>query len=168
MKLPFVARLLENQSQVDRSFPVANMGVGVSLDRWRAFAAAWLGSGGVDRGILVVQDSAGYTLGLCNFERREDLLRGPVLAVENLIALDLISGERVARLLLENLESFARSHGLAAVHVGVASPKPASVEPTVLTEALAATGYRTTAIRWSKALEPGPATLELQGPATAH
>jgi hypothetical protein len=174
MKLPLVTRLLEDQSQIDRSFPVANMGSGVSLDRWREFAAAWLRSTrpdrGIfpDRGIIVVQDGAGYMLGLCSFERREDLLIGPVLSVENLIALDLISGQRVARLLIENLESVARSHGLSAIQIGVASPTPANVEPGVVADSLAAAGYSAIAVRWVKALEPRPAALELRGPASAH
>lgn len=168
MKLPFVARFLENKTQIDRSFPIAHVGFGISLDRWREFAAAWLQPDRPDRGIFVIQDDAGYMLGLCSFEKREDLLSGPVLAVENFIALDLISGQRVAHLLLESLEAHARAQGLSTIQIGVAATTPADMRPGAMVNALSNAGYGAATVRWSRHVGPRRAAFEMLGTATAH
>lgn len=168
MKPPFVARLLENQAQVDRSFPVAHVGFGISLDRWRDFVAGWLQPGRTDCGILVVQDDADYMLGLCSFEGRDDLHCGRVLSVENFVALDLIGGQQVARLLLENLESYADARGIEAIRIGAAAARPASMRVDLLAEALSIAGYSAAAVHWLKAMGKKRAAFELFDTAVAH
>jgi hypothetical protein len=148
-----VARLLEDSAQIDQLFPVANLASGVSLDRWRSFASEWLERPEAGRGILVVQDPSGYVLALCSFQATEDLQRGSVLSVENLIAVDLISGERIAGVMLENLEGYARARGLSGlqIHTG----RDATVDPasSALADALGEQGYRMGAVRWVKNID---------------
>lgn len=148
-----VVRLLEDPAQIDQLFPVANLASGVSLERWRRFALDWLQPVQAGRGILIVQDGSGYVLALCSFQAVEDLRSGPVLAVENLIAVDLVSGERIAAIMLENLEVYARAHGLSGLQVHTAQGAAVDGASSALASALGGQGYRRGAVRWVKTID---------------
>ena len=150
----FVARLLEDPAQIDQLFPVANLAAGVSLERWRQFALDWLQPLQAGRGILVVQDRSGYVLALCSFQAIEDLRRGAVLSVENLVAVDLISGERIAAIMLENLEGYARARGLSGLQIHITQGSTAGDgAASALAIALGGQGYSLGAARWVKTID---------------
>lgn len=153
-----VAQLLDS-SRADQAFPVAQAATGVSLERWRAFVAAQTaksdGADGVG-GILMAQDERGYIVGLCSFHRVEDMQRGPSLAVDNLIAVDLLDGSRVAEFLLINLETVARSRGLQAVQINL--PRSAfAISPgrDGLVQSLCDRGHAIDSLRLVKTLDSG-------------
>jgi hypothetical protein len=101
----------------------------------------------------VVQDQSVYVLALCSFQATEDLRRGPVLSVENLIAVDLMSGERVAAILLENLEGYARAHGLLSIQIHIMQDSTGDQASSALAGALGGQGYSLGAMRWVKAID---------------
>jgi hypothetical protein len=153
-----VAQLLDS-SRADQAFPLAQAATGISLERWRAFVAAQSAkSDGPDgaAGILLVQDERGYIVGLCSFHRVEDMQRGPSLAVDNLIAVDLLDGSRIAEFLLINLETLARSRGFRAVQINL--PRGAFVVSPGrdgLVQSLCNQGHAVDALRLVKTLGGG-------------
>lgn len=113
------------RDQIDQAFPLVQASLGVPLERWRRFAARWQGEPRpADRQILAVVDDAGYILGICCHQRIDDLLHGECLTVEHLSAVDLFEGERIADVLMAELESIARTEGCRRILLHL--PDPAS------------------------------------------
>lgn len=155
MEDSFSIRFLENEAQIDRLFPVANLARGLSLERWRTFARATLQSNRPG-GILVVEDSAGYVVAFCCVEAKEDLVAGPILSVENLMAVELVDRKRVVDLLLERFDNYARERGLAAIQIVVPAPSAGEPASARLARSLAESGYRGSASHWAKCIGLSP------------
>jgi len=152
MDASFSVHVLDDETQIDRLFPLANLTAGVSLDRWRSFALASLRSGCPGSGILVVADESGYVLALCCLDRREDLALGPVLAVENLMLIELVNSRRVLDLLLQKIEAIAHERRVVAVRVS-AVERAANGS---LARTLAESGYRPAMTQWVKPVGAQP------------
>ena len=75
MAEPLAPRLLDRDT-IDRAYPlVRSIATGVTLDRWGRFARPLVSSRSSSwpRGLMTIQNAAGYILGLYGFEVRDDL-----------------------------------------------------------------------------------------------
>ena len=142
---------------IERAFPVVQSALpDLSLDRWRAYAerVAEDPSGG----ITVALDEQGYVAGLFAFQALPDLRNGLVLAVRDLIAVDLVSPEPVTAALLDAIDSTAARRGCTLVLMS-APTGDAPVPPL-----FAAHGYRRDPAQFCKGRPAGITALRRPAP----
>lgn len=115
----FIAKPL-GQRQIDQAYPLVQaIAPGLGVEQWRAFAAAFLAprdAPAPPAGIMTVQNARGYIHGLFSFTVERSLHHGRILAVSNVMVLDLFDMSGPAEALLRSMEGLARGHGCAAIH----------------------------------------------------
>lgn len=131
----FIAKPL-GQRQIDQAYPLVRaVAPDLGVEQWRAFAAAFLARREAPGGIMTVQNARGYIHGLYAFTVEQSLRHGRILAVTNVVVLDLFDMTGPAETLLRSMEGLARGHGCSAIHTtllqGAAPAEPAS-QPSLL------------------------------------
>jgi hypothetical protein len=152
MKRHFIAKQLVPE-RVDDAFPIARAAVpGLTLERWRAFAgdSVAIADKAAPPGIMVVETERGYIQGLCTYRLQHDMRHGTILAVDDLVALDLVDDGVVAAALVDALEARARAFGCSAVRLHLAEDAQARPNSPVLYEFLKRTGHAVDAMRLVK------------------
>jgi len=100
--------------RIDQAYPVVQAVMpDIAAAEWRGYAASLLGRD--DRGIMVLQDPAGYLHGLFAYAAVPHLGRGRVLRIECFVALGLLDRDGPAAALLRAAEDVARRLGCRAV-----------------------------------------------------
>lgn len=143
-------------SRIDTVFPLVQAAMpGLTLAHWRQFAAnaATPTGSATSPGILVVENERGYIQGFCTFRVQHDLRHGTIIAVDDLVALDLVNGEAVAAALVQALEERARRLGCGAVQLHVDEEPQARHAAPTLCEYLKRQGHVVEAIRLVKAVD---------------
>jgi hypothetical protein len=104
--------------QLLQAYPVVRAAApDLALSEWLAFARRHVGRGAAqERGIVTVQNTRRYILGLFTFRVVGDLCIKRVLQVENVIALGVGEPTPVVEALIRAAESVARERQCAAVH----------------------------------------------------
>lgn len=122
MDTGFIAKPLTSR-QIDQAFPLVQvLAPGLDVDRWRAFARAVMPEDGprpAPTGIIGIQNANGYIHGLFSYARTPDLVHGAVLAVENVIVLDLFDMAGAALTLVGAVDRLAASLSCAAIHTSL-------------------------------------------------
>jgi hypothetical protein len=141
--------------RVDATFTIAQAAVpGLTLERWRQFAANAVppGNAATAPGILVVENERGYIQGFCTYRLQRDMRHGLILAVDDLVAIDLINSDAVAAALVDALESTARRLGCSAVRLHMEESAGGTTSP-VLYEFLKRSGHAVDAVRLVKPID---------------
>jgi hypothetical protein len=106
------------KDQITQAYPVVQAALpGITLEQWRAFAAAPSTGRGLPNacGIITLQDRRGYIRGLFSYSVECDLTHGRVLFADNVVVLGLGNRNAGMSMLLQAMESVARRHGCAAI-----------------------------------------------------
>ena len=151
----FIAKPL-GQRQIDQAYPLVRaVAPDLPVERWRAFAAALIGTldtPAPPTGIMTVQNARGYLHGLFSYAIEEHLRHGRILAVENFVVLDLFDTSGPAEALLRSMEVLARGLGCTAIHTTL--PEGAAGRPdTPLLACFRNEGHRTETLRMCKPLD---------------
>lgn len=152
--------------QVDQAFPLVQLAApGLTLDRWRAYAAALVGAGNghghrpQPQGIVTAQDAKGYIHGLFCYAVQDDLSLGRALGVQHFVVGSLFDPRGVADTLLDCMESIARELECTAIHADLSriQASPARCHD-LFVERFESHGHRPDGVRFSKRLpRPGAA-----------
>jgi len=117
-----VPRLLDRESVV-QAFPlVRDLLPRVSLEQWARFARPLLGasSGRSPRGLMTIQNGAGYILALFAFEVRESLTETRALAIDSIIVPNIPGRDMIWAAIMDAAEYLARMNGCRAIRAGFA------------------------------------------------
>ena len=147
-----------SQETVAKAYPVIRAAYpNVTLDDWLAYTA-WINQPADARrsstGIVSLENMRGYVHGIFSYNTDYMLGTGPVLNVENIVALD--TGDRAAAVtqLISAMEDVAINHGCATIHTQI--PEfwtSASAGRTGLHAHLVDAGHDREMIRFSKHLQ---------------
>jgi len=155
MKRRFIAKQLLPE-RLDDAFPIARAAVpSLTLERWRIFAgeSVAIADRAAPPGIMVVENDRGYIQGLCTYRLQHDMRHGTILAVDDLVALDLVDDGAIARVLIGALEERARAFGCSAIRLHVAEDAQARPNSPMLYEFLKCTGHAVDAVRLVKPVD---------------
>lgn len=120
----FIAKPL-GRRQIDQAYPLVRaVAPDLTIDRWRAFAASLIGPAKASEpdapaprtGVMTVQNARGYLHGLFSYVVEEHLRHGRILAVDNVVVLDLFDMTGPAETLLRSMDALARGLGCSAIH----------------------------------------------------
>lgn len=132
----------------------------VDLEDWTAFAEHVLAGGarGAESGILTVENESGVIIGLVAYQCRHDLELGRVLAVDRLIAFELIDRRGVAELIVEALEAEAERLGCRAIQTRL-PVVDGEQRPAWLVALLQGQGHDVASMSLCKRMAPRPTPL---------
>lgn len=155
-------RLLD-RSTIDRAFPlVRNLVPEITHERWTRFARPHLTSRSPNwpRGLMAIQNPAGYMLGLFVFEVRDDLYENRALCIDNIIVPNLPGRDLVWAAVVEAAEHVAAMNGCRVIRAGLADElDPSDIDRAWLSTSLEKSGYSLEGLRAVKRVEPAaPAT----------
>ncbi|MBX2832804.1 MAG: hypothetical protein KTR23_16895 [Rhodospirillales bacterium] len=120
----------------DMTFPLVQMlQVDLTLDRWRAFVDQYCLPVVKDaqnkkdcgdsilwqrqRGIIVIANERGYIHGLFSYLVRDDMTNGLVLHVDNVMAVEIVSGDYVLDAMRDAMSRLASDHKCSNVYVSL-------------------------------------------------
>ncbi|PWC33648.1 hypothetical protein TSO352_24885 [Azospirillum sp. TSO35-2] len=152
----FIAKPL-GRRQIDQAYPLVRaIAPGLTVEQWRAFAAAVLDDGGAPAaraGIMTIQNAQGYLHGLFSYAIEPDLRHGRVMNVDNFVVLDLFDTVGVAGALLRAMDGLARRLGCAAIHTILPERHLAATSPNnPIPDCFQTEGHRRETIRFCKDL----------------
>lgn len=113
------------RDQIAQALPlVRSLKPGMTLDEWESFVdvladAAADGGPEAAAGVVVALDPEGYLHGLFTYGAVEDIIHGRVLAVDNVIAVDLLGRDHATRLMIGEMNRLAEALACHAVHVNL-------------------------------------------------
>lgn len=132
----------------------------LTLGSWQDFAQEMTADKSPrDNGILEVENDRGVILGLSAFRLMRDLQHGSILTADNLIAVDIVNRESVARALIDALEDMAKIKHCAVIHATVFD-RSVRQSKSWLVGMLTSRAYEIDGLRLCKTLAPeaGPGT----------
>lgn len=149
----------------DMTYPLVQMlKVDMSFDRWRAFVDQYCmpvirgtvreKNNGYDilwqrqRGIIVIANERGYIHGLFSYYVRDDMTDGLVLHVDNVMAVEIVSGDYVLDAMRDAMSRLARVHDCSNVYVSLGEPDDR------LRTYFARSGYAPSKVRYCAPAEP--------------
>lgn len=151
-------RLLD-RATVEQAFPlVRNIVAGITLDRWNRFARPYLASRSPDwpRGLMTIQNAAGYILGLFGFDVRDDLHQSRTLCIDNIIVPDLPGRDAIWASAIDAAEHLARINGCRAIRAGFADElDPSQGDRKWIVMSLERSGYSLEGVQALKRLGRG-------------
>jgi hypothetical protein len=153
MSDPLAPRLLD-PGTIERAYPlVRNLTSGITRDRWGRFARPLVASRSAlwPRGLMTIQNAAGYIFGLFSFEVRDDLRANRTLSVENIMIATLPGRDTIWATVVEAVEDLARIHGCRAIRASLNDEfDPGDDGRTWLAGSLEAAGYVRDGVRARK------------------
>jgi hypothetical protein len=149
-------RLLD-RDMVDRAYPlVRNIAPGITLDRWNRFARPLIASRSTawPRGLMTIQNTTGYILGLFGFEVRDDLNDGRTLHLDNIITANIPGRDKLWSAVMDAAEHLAKVNGCRAIRAGlVGELDPSDKDRAWLIHSLEGAGFALDGVRACKRLE---------------
>lgn len=153
---PLAPRLLDRET-IDQAYPlVRNLAAGITLDRWGRFARPLVSSRSASRprGLMTIQNAAGYILGLYGFEVRDDLHINRTLCLENIVIASIPGRDAIWAAVLESAEQLASLHGCEAIRAGLSDElDPSDSDRHWLMSSFQAAGYSMEGLRACKRME---------------
>lgn len=124
----------------DMTYPLVQMlEVDMSFDRWRAFVDRYClpvskeGLGNTidgdnilwqrQRGVIVIANERGYIHGLFSYYVRDDMTDGLVLHVDNIIAVEIVTGDHVLDAMRDAMTRLSGVHGCVNVYLSLGAPE---------------------------------------------
>lgn len=161
MSDPLAPRLLDRDS-IDRAYPlVRNLAAGITLDRWGRFARPLVSSrsGTRPRGLMTIQNAAGYILGLFGFEVRDDLQVNRTLCIENIVIASIPGRDTIWAAVLNSAEQLARMHGCEAIRATLNDDlSPSDSGRDWIANSFELAGYSLEGVRACKRIETNDST----------
>jgi len=117
MDQTLVTRLFD-RGMIEQAFPLVSARTpGLTLDRWTRFALPHVTprAGEPPRGLMAVQNHAGYILGLFVFGVRDDLDEGRVLWIENVVVPDMPGRDMIWAAVVDSVDRLATMNGCRAI-----------------------------------------------------
>lgn len=155
MSEPLVCRLLD-RAMIDRAFPlIRGIVPGITLDHWTHFVRRFLAisSGPGHRGLMTVQNPAGYILGFFSFEVRDDLYETRSLLLDNIIVADIPGRNTIWALIMKTADQLANMNSCRAIRANLNNElESVDRERTWLSVSLAKAGYALDGISGCKRL----------------
>lgn len=149
-------RLLD-KGTIDRAFPlVRNLAPDITLDRWTRFAKPHLVSRSSEwpRGLMTIQNRAGYILGLFVFEVRDDLYEKRALSIDNIIIPNIPGRDMIWTAVVDAAEHIATMNGCRVIRAGLADELgPRQHDQAWLSASLEKAGYSFEGLRALKRLD---------------
>ncbi len=149
-------RLLD-KSTIDRAFPlVRSLIPAITHERWTKFAKPHLASRSPNwpRGLMAIQNPAGYILGLFVFEVRDDLYESRALCIDNIIVPNLPGRDLVWAAVVDVAEHLAEMNGCRVIRAGLADElNPGDTDRAWLSSSLEKSGYSLEGVRAVKRVE---------------
>lgn len=149
-------RLLD-KSTIDRAFPlVRNLVPAITHERWTRFARPHLASRSPNwpRGLMAIQNPAGYILGLFVFEVRDDLYESRALCIDNIIVPNLPGRDLVWTAVVDAAEHLAAMNACRVIRAGLADElDPSNTDRAWLSASLQKSGYSLEGVRAVKRIE---------------
>jgi hypothetical protein len=135
---------------VSVAFPLVNAAIPtVDLATWQRFVQPMTNADLVgSEGVIGLRNEAGYLCGLMVYRIDRDLKNGVTLAVDLLVALDLVNVIAAGRALLQAAEAKALELHCSGIHIRLGS------EQKALADCLNAGGYRPSANLYCKKVAP--------------
>lgn len=159
-------RLLD-KSTIDRAFPlVQNLIPAITHERWTQFARPHLASRSPNwpRGLMAIQNPAGYILGLFVFEVRDDLYESRALCIDNIIVPNLPGRDLVWAAVVDTAEHLAAMNGCRVIRAGLADDLDGKASDRAwLAAALERSGYSVEGIRAFKRMAAEPRVAAAPG-----
>lgn len=157
MPEPLAPRLLD-RDMIDRAYPlVRGIASGITLDRWVRFARPLVSSRSASRprGLMTIQNTAGYILGLYGFEVRDELQVNRTLCVENIIIASIPGREAIWAAVIDSAENLAKLHGCEAIRAGLQDDldPAASHDRSWIAASFESAGYALEGVRACKRIE---------------
>jgi hypothetical protein len=157
---PLAPRLLD-RDMIDRAYPlVRGIAADITLDRWNRFARPLVASRSTQwpRGLMTIQNKAGYILGLFGFEVRDDLHQSRTLWVENIVIANIPGRDAIWEAVINAAEHLAQIHGCRAIHAALSDElNPADSDRSWLMQSFETAGYSLDGVRACKHIEAGNA-----------
>lgn len=104
--------------EIRRAFPLVQIAFdGVDLARWSGWARRFMGrvpTPDARRGIIMARGHLGTFIGLFIYRTTDDLQHGRTLLIDHLFALDLVDGQHVVALFLDEIDRLADALDCAA------------------------------------------------------
>lgn len=153
---PLVPRLLERDT-IDRAYPlVRNIAAAITLDQWGRFARPLVSSRSAShpRGLMTIQNTAGYILGLYGFEVRDDLHVNRTLCLENIVIASIPGRDAIWATVIESAEQMAKLHGCQAIRAGLGDDlNPSDSDRGWIANSFEFAGYSLEGVRACKRIE---------------
>ncbi len=161
MSEPLSPRLLDRET-IDRAYPlVRNISAGITLDRWNRFARPLVASRSTlwPRGLMTIQNTAGYILGLFGFEVRDDLQENRTLVIENIVIANIPGRDTIWAVIIDAVDNLAKFHGCHAIRAGLSDElDPSDSDRGWFASAFETAGYSLEGVRACKRIESSHAT----------
>ena len=121
MSLQLASRLLDRRS-IDKAYPlIRGILPSVSRERWAEFARSHLIARSAEwpKGLMTIQNTSGYILGLFGFEVRSELRNNRVLFIYNVIVPQIPGRDLVWVAVMQTAETLAQMNSCSAIHVNL-------------------------------------------------
>jgi len=149
-EIPLVPRLLD-KAAIGRAYPlVLNIAPGITLERWNHFARPQIASRSSKwpRGLMTIQNAAGYILGLFVFEVRDDLHENRTLCISNIIVPNVPGRDTIWASMVDTVETLARDNGCRGIRAEVADDlDPSDTDRAWVEACLRKSGYALEGVR---------------------
>jgi hypothetical protein len=159
MDQTLVTRLFD-RGMIEQAFPLVSARTpSMTLDRWTRFAVQHVAPRAAElpRGLMAVQNQAGYILGMFAFAVREDLDEGRVLSIENVIVPNMPGRDMIWSAVADSIDRLATMNGCRAILADLPRKRgPGDEEAAWAAPFLARCGYVLTVNRALKRLRPEP------------
>jgi len=162
-----VSRPLD-KAGIDRAYPlVRNIAPGVTLERWNRFARPQISARSAKwpRGLMTVQNAAGYILGLFGFEVRDDLRNSRTLCIHNIIVPNVPGRDTIWATLVDAAETLAEGSRCQAIRAELADDlDPSDTDRAWIVARIEKSGYALDGIRAFKRMPKALAGPDISGP----
>ena len=138
---------------IDKAYPlVRDIIPGVTVNRWVKFSRAYLAHRSLDRprGVMTIQNAAGYILALFVFEVRDDLHESRILYLDHITIPNVPGRRRIWDSVIGAAENLARLNGCRAIRAELGGEHERSDEN--LLTSLERSGYSPVGVRALKRL----------------
>lgn len=164
---PLVSRLLD-KAGIDRAYPlVRNIAPGVTLERWNRFARPQISARSAKwpRGLMTVQNAAGYILGLFGFEVRDDLHQSRTLCIRNIIVPNVPGRDTIWASLVDAAETLAGTNRCQGIRAELADDlDPSDTDRAWIVSRVEKSGYVLDGIRAFKRVPDAAAGPGISSP----
>lgn len=145
-----MSRLLD-KAGIGRAYPlVRNIAPGVTPERWDRFARPHISARPArwPRGLMTVQNAAGYILGLFGFEVRDDLQESRTLCIHNIIVPNVPGRDTIWASIVDAAETLAKENGCQGIRTELADDlDPSDTDRAWIVARLQKSGYALDGIR---------------------
>ncbi len=152
---------------IDKAYPlVRDVIPGLTVNRWVKFSRPYLAHRSLDRarGVMTIQNAAGYILALFVFEVRDDLYESRILYLDYIMIANVPGRRRIRDSAIGAAENLARLNGCRAIRAELGGELERSDEN--LLPSLERSGYSPVGVRTLKRMKAKSSSAETESTGT--